>query len=162
MKPTPLLRRRCFAGAAAAAVVAAALLATIASPVAATTARAARTEKIQLRRTSHGKVLVDAAGFTVFRFSKDTGRKNTCLTTSECSTTWPALTTSAKPTAGPGVSSSLLSTIRLSNGQRQVTYAGHPLYRYALASERGETSYMGVRQFGGTWYAVSASGANVR
>jgi hypothetical protein len=36
------------------------------------------------------------------------------------------------------------------------------LYRYALASERGETSYMGVRQFGGTWYAVSASGANVK
>jgi hypothetical protein len=31
-----------------------------------------------------------------------------------------------------------------------------------VASERGETSYVGVRQFGGTWYAVGASGANVR
>jgi len=162
MKPTHLARRRSLAGAAAAAAVSAVVLAAIAGPVAATTARAAPTERIQLRHTSHGKVLVDASGFTVFRFSKDTGRKNTCLTTSECSTTWPALTTSGRPTAGPGVSSSLLSTIKLSNGQRQVTYAGHPLYRYSLASERGETSYMGVRQFGGTWYAVSASGANVR
>jgi predicted lipoprotein with Yx(FWY)xxD motif len=162
MKPTHLFRRRSLAGVATAAAAAAAALAVIAGPAAATTARAARTEKIQLRRTSHGKVLVDASGFTVFRFSKDTGRRNTCLTTSECSTTWPALTTSGRPTAGPGVSASLLSTITLSNGQHQVTYAGHPLYRYALASERGETSYMGVRQFGGTWYAVSASGANVK
>ena len=57
---------------------------------------------------------------------------------------------------------SLLSTIRLPNGTRQVTYAGHPLYRYSLASERGETGYAGIRQFGGTWFAVSASGGNVK
>jgi predicted lipoprotein with Yx(FWY)xxD motif len=146
----------------AALVAAVAIGALAAAPAGATSAHAARTEKIQLRRTSHGKVLVDASGFTVFRFSKDPAKKNTCLTVSECSTTWPALTTSGQPTAGPGVSSSLLSTIKLSNGQRQVTYAGHPLYRYALASERGETAYMGVKQFGGTWFAVSASGANVK
>jgi predicted lipoprotein with Yx(FWY)xxD motif len=143
-------------------VTAAVAIAAIAVPAGATSAHAARTEKIQLRHTSQGKVLVDSSGFTVFHFSKDTGKKNTCLTTSECSTTWPALTTSGQPTAGPGVSSSLLSTIKLSNGQRQVTYAGHPLYRYAVASERGETSYIGVKQFGGTWYALSASGANVK
>ena len=117
---------------------------------------------IQLRHTSVGKVLVDSSGFTVFRFSKDTAKKNTCLTTKECSTTWPALTTSGKPTAGPGVSSSQLSTITLPGGVHQVTYAGHPLYRYSLASERGETAYVGVKQFGGTWYALSASGANVK
>jgi len=162
MKPIHTLRRRSIVGAAATAVVTAVVFATIAGPVAATTAHAARTEKLQLRRTSLGKVLVDSGGFTVFRFSKDTGKRNTCLTTSECSTTWPALTTSGTPTAGPGVRASLLSTIRLPSGVRQVTYAGHPLYRYAVASERGETSYAGVRQFGGVWYAVSASGANVR
>jgi predicted lipoprotein with Yx(FWY)xxD motif len=152
-----VLRRGLLAGVTAAVAIAA-----IAVPAGATSAHAAHTEKIQLRHTSQGKVLVDSSGFTVFHFSKDTGKKNTCLTTSECSTTWPALTTSGQPTAGPGVSSSLLSTIKLSNGQRQVTYAGHPLYRYAVASERGETSYIGVKQFGGTWYALSASGANVK
>ena len=155
-------RTRIAPSAVLAAVLLAALAAVLAVPAGATSAHAARTEKIQLRHTSHGKVLVDASGFTVFRFSKDTAKKNTCVTTSECSTTWPALTTSGQPTAGPGVSASQLSTIKLPNGQRQVTYAGHPLYRYSLASERGETSYIGVRQFGGTWSAVSATGATVK
>jgi hypothetical protein len=72
------------------------------------------------------------------------------------------LSSSGRPTAGPGVNASLLSTIRLANGSTQVTYAGHPLYRYAAASERAETSYAGVKQFGGKWYAVSATGSNVK
>jgi predicted lipoprotein with Yx(FWY)xxD motif len=125
-------------------------------------AHASRAAKIQLRRTSLGKILVDTAGFTLYRFSRDTGKKNTCVASRECSTTWPALSSSGRPTAGPGVNASLLSTIRLANGSTQVTYAGHPLYRYAAASERAETSYAGVKQFGGKWYAVSATGSNVK
>jgi predicted lipoprotein with Yx(FWY)xxD motif len=159
MKRIRLLR----SGILALAVVIAALAACLdVAAGAATSAHAARSQKIQLRHTSIGTVLVDSSGFTVFRFSKDTGRKNTCITTSECSTTWPPLTSSGQPSAGPGVKSSLLSTIKLPNGTRQVTYAGHPLYRYSLAGERGETSYAGIKQFGGTWFAVSASGANVK
>lgn len=159
MKRITHLRLGLIATAAAGAAIAAV---GVAGPAAAAPAHAARAQMIQLRHTSVGKVLVDSSGFTVFRFSKDTGKKNMCLTTKECSTTWPALTTSGRPTAGPGVSSSQLSTITLPGGSHQVTYAGHPLYRYSLASERAETGYVGVRQFGGTWYAVSASGAIVR
>jgi predicted lipoprotein with Yx(FWY)xxD motif len=157
MKRTHPFCHSLLAGAAAAAAIGA-----IAVPAGATSAHAARTQMIQLRHTSIGRVLVDSSGFTVFRFSKDTGRRNTCLTTKECSTTWPALTTSGRPIAGPGVSSSQLSTITLPGGVHQVTYAGHPLYRYSLAGERAETAYAGFRQFGGTWYAVSSSGANVK
>jgi predicted lipoprotein with Yx(FWY)xxD motif len=147
---------------ATAAVTAALAVVLAAGAGAVTAAHSARTEKVQLRRTSFGRVLVDASGFVVYHFSKDTGKKNTCLTTSECSTTWPPLTTGAQPKAGPGVNASLLSTIKLPGGQRQVTYAGHPLYRYALSTEPGEDGYQGVKQFGGTWYAVSASGGNVK
>jgi predicted lipoprotein with Yx(FWY)xxD motif len=155
MKRTHLMPLAVLASAAIAAPLAAAAAA---QP----SAHASRAAKIQLRRTSIGKVLVDAAGFTLYRFSKDTGRKNTCVASRECSATWPALGSTGRPTAGPGVKASLLSTIRLPNGSTQVTYAGHPLYRYSAASERGETSYAGVRQFGGTWYAVSATGSNVK
>jgi predicted lipoprotein with Yx(FWY)xxD motif len=159
LKRIALLR----SGILAPAAVTAALAAVLAGAAgAATSAHAARTEKIQLRHTSFGKVLVDASGFVVYRFSRDTSKKNTCLTVKECSTTWPALTTSGRPTAGPGVSASLLSTTTLPNGKRQVTYAGHPLYHYALSTERGEAGYGGVKQFGGTWFALSASGGNVR
>lgn len=129
---------------------------------AAPSAHAARAQKLLLRHTSLGNILVDASGFTLYRFSKDTQAKNTCLTVKECSTTWPALTSSGQPTAGPGVKSSLISTIKLSGGTRQVTYAGHPLYRYAAAGERAETGYAGVKQFGGTWLALSASGSSIK
>jgi predicted lipoprotein with Yx(FWY)xxD motif len=134
----------------------------VAPAVAAPSARAASVQKLQLRSTSVGKVLVDSSGFTLFRFSKDTGAKNTCINSSECSATWPALTSSGKPTAGPGVKASLISTIKLPNGQHQVTYAGHPLYRYSAAGERAETGYVGAKQFGGTWLGVSASGSTVK
>lgn len=149
---------------AAAALFAAALTALAAVPAGASapTADASGAQRLQLRHTRLGSVLVDASGFTVYRFSKDTGSKDTCMSNRECAATWPALTSSGRPTAGPGVRSSLISTISLPGGKRQVTYAGHPLYRYAPASERAETSYVGVRQFGGTWMAVSASGGGIK
>jgi predicted lipoprotein with Yx(FWY)xxD motif len=126
------------------------------------TARAARTAKVQLRRTSVGKILVDGSGFTLFRFTRDARNKNACVKISGCSAIWPAFSTTGKPTAGQGVKASLLSTIKLPSGRRQVTYAGDPLYRYAEASEAGETVYVGAEQFGGKWYAVNAAGKAVK
>ncbi len=118
--------------------------------------------KVQLRHTEVGKVLVDAAGFTLYRFTKDPRNKNTCVKISGCASIWPALKTSGKPIAGPGVKASLLSTITLPNGSKQVTYAGHPLYLYAPSSEPAETSYVGFSAFGGVWDAVNAAGNPVK
>ena len=73
-----------------------------------------------------------------------------------------SLTTTGKPKAGPGVSASKLSTITLSGGAKQVTYAGHPLYLYSFASGPGDTSYVGAMQFGGSWYAINAAGHAVK
>jgi predicted lipoprotein with Yx(FWY)xxD motif len=147
----------------AAALFAASLTAIAAVPAGASApARAAAAQKLQLRHTSLGSILVDSSGFTLYRFSKDTGSQNTCMANRECGATWPALTSSGRPTAGPGVKASLISTIALSGGKRQVTYAGHPLYTYEPAGERGETGYIGVHQFGGTWSGVSASGGTVK
>ena len=44
----------------------------------------------------------------------------------------------------------------------QVTYAGHPLYTYTGDSGPGKTSYVGVKAFGGAWYALNASGGAVK
>jgi predicted lipoprotein with Yx(FWY)xxD motif len=125
-------------------------------------ASASRVAKVQLRHTSLGNVLVDTSGFTLFKFTKDGRNQDACVKISQCSGTWPALTTSGKPLAGPGVKASLLSTIKLPNGAKQVTYAGHALYRYANSEERGETTYVSAMQFGGTWYAVNAGGGTVK
>ena len=125
-------------------------------------AQDSRAAKIQLRHTEIGKVLVDSSGFTVYRFSKDPRNSDTCVKISGCTNLWPPLMSSGRPVAGPGVRSALLSTIKLPGGGRQVTYAGHPLYRYSAATEKGETGYVGAQQFGGSWYALNSAGGSVK
>jgi predicted lipoprotein with Yx(FWY)xxD motif len=128
----------------------------------ATASRTAGTPTIKLTQRTVGKILT-VNGFTLYRFSHDgSGSKNTCVTMKNaCRQTWPALTTVNKPNTGPGVKRSLLGTTRLPSGKKQVTYAGHPLYRYS-ADTKGSTYYVGFFAFGGYWYAVNANGKNVK
>lgn len=134
----------------------------LAAPQRSPAAGASRAARVQLRSTSQGRILVDGSGFTVYRFTRDARNRDTCVGIIECTSIWPPLRTSGRPTAGPGVKASLLSTIALPGGARQVTYAGHPLYLYAPSTERGETAYIGALNFGGTWLAVNAGGGLVR
>jgi predicted lipoprotein with Yx(FWY)xxD motif len=126
------------------------------------TAHVARVAKVQVRTTSLGKVLVDGSGFTLYMFTRDTRNRDTCVKISMCTGTWPPFTTTGKPRVGTGVSASKLSTITLSGGRKQVTYAGHALYGYAFASGAGDTSYAGTPEFGGTWEAINAAGHGVK
>ncbi|HEY8304953.1 MAG TPA: hypothetical protein VIG42_10260 [Solirubrobacteraceae bacterium] len=125
-------------------------------------ADASRAVKIGVRHTGIGTILVNSAGRTLYEFTKDHVRSDSCVKIKECSEIWPPLRTSGRPTAGPGVRASLLSTITLRGGARQVTYAGHPLYIYSGDSGPGETSYVGEKAFGGTWYAIDAAGHTVK
>jgi predicted lipoprotein with Yx(FWY)xxD motif len=118
--------------------------------------------KIQLRSTSLGKVLANGSGFTVYVFTHDKKNLDTCVKVSGCTGTWPVLKTNGRALAEKGVRSSLLGTITLAHGVKQVTYAGHPLYRYVGDSAPGETEYVGTPEFGGTWYAINAAGKPVR
>jgi predicted lipoprotein with Yx(FWY)xxD motif len=120
-------------------------------------ARSSSAATVQLRHTSLGSILVSSSGRTLYEFTRDRTNKNSCAAISGCSQAWPSLKANGKPTAGSGVKASLLST---SGGQ--VTYAGHPLYLYSGDSGPGKTSYIGVKQFGGAWYALNASGGAVK
>jgi predicted lipoprotein with Yx(FWY)xxD motif len=128
----------------------------------ATAGSTATTPTIKLISTNKGKLL-SVGGFVVYRFSHDgTGHKNTCVKIKGCAGTWPALTTVGKPHTGPGVKASLLGTTKLPNGKHQVTYAGHPIYKYAFNYGKGSTLYVGVHQFKGFWYGVNAKGKVVK
>ncbi len=120
-------------------------------------ARSSSAATVQLRHTSLGSILVSSSGRTLYEFTKDRANKSSCAAISGCSHVWPSLRASGRPTAGSGIKASLLST---SGGQ--VTYAGHPLYLYSGDSGPGKTSYVGVKQFGGSWYALNASGGAVK
>lgn len=125
-------------------------------------AHTARGAKLQLRHTSLGQILVNGAGHTVYAFTRDSRNHDRCATISGCTGIWPLLTTGGRPTLGRGVRRSLVGTIKLPGGARQVTYAGHPLYTYIADAGPGDTSYVGVSQFGGRWLALTAAGHTVK
>jgi predicted lipoprotein with Yx(FWY)xxD motif len=95
------------------------------------------------------------------------GGPNTC-TGSETDPTadWPALTTTGRPVAGPGVSPWLLGSVyRADLGAFQVTYAGHPLYLFDPStggSFAGEDFFETVGPvlfpWETAWYLVSPNG----
>jgi predicted lipoprotein with Yx(FWY)xxD motif len=121
-----------------------------------------RAAKVQVRHTALGNILANRRGLTLYVFSRDSRKHDSCMAISGCAGIWPVLKTGARPTAGSGVKRSLLGTITLPGGARQVTYAGHPLYTYIGDSGPGQTEYVGFDQFGGRWYAINASGRVVK
>jgi hypothetical protein len=58
------------------------------------------------------------------------------------------------------VSAAHIATIR-SDGRRQVTYYGHPLYYYVGDKGSGETKGQGLSEFGALWYVLSPNGRAV-
>jgi predicted lipoprotein with Yx(FWY)xxD motif len=138
----------------------AALLGLLAALVVAVSASAAGSGvRVDVRKTALGRVLVTAQGRTLYLFAPDKHGKSTCY--GSCATYWPPLLTSAKPSAGAGVTASMLGTTKRSDGKLQVTYDHHPLYRYAADAKAGQTSGEGVNASGGLWWAVSPAGAAV-
>jgi predicted lipoprotein with Yx(FWY)xxD motif len=117
--------------------------------------------KLQLRNTKKaGKILANGRGFTLYMFTKDKPNKDNCA--GSCAIVWPPLTTTGKVSLGKGVKRSLVGTITLPNGKKQVTYAKHPLYTYIADGGPGETSYIGRFQSGGRWYALNGAGRLVK
>jgi predicted lipoprotein with Yx(FWY)xxD motif len=123
----------------------------------ATTSASKRT--VEQRTTSLGKVLVNSEGRTLYLFKKDSHGKSAC--TGECAKFWPPLRVSGKPTAGAGISSSKLGTIRRSDGRPQVTYNGHPLYTFLQDTKAGQTHGEGLTAFGAKWFVLSPAGNQI-
>jgi predicted lipoprotein with Yx(FWY)xxD motif len=106
-----------------------------------------------------GKILVDSKGRTVYLFQKDTGPMSTC--SGACASDWPPVTTTGKPTAGTGLTASVLGTTKRSDGKTQVTYKGHPLYLYIGDQSAGDTNGQKVNAFGALWYVLTPAGSAV-
>jgi predicted lipoprotein with Yx(FWY)xxD motif len=138
------------------AAAALASLALLSTALAATGSQAAR---VSAADSSLGKIIVDGHGRTLYLFEKDSRGRSACSGT--CAMYWPPLITRGKPIAGRGLKSSLLGTIRRANGARQVTFAGHPLYRYALDTKAGQTNGEGLQDFGAGWDALSPAGKKI-
>lgn len=107
--------------------------------------------------TSLGTIVVNGAGMTVYFFDHDKPNETASTCTGACLALWPAvITASATPTIS-GVTGTV-GTITGTDGAKQVTLNGLPLYTYAADKEAGDTSGQG---FGGIWWVVDANGAKV-
>lgn len=106
-----------------------------------------------------GKYLVGSSGRALYLWVADPNGKSVCA--GSCAKFWPPLTTTSTPVAGGGVTSSQLGTITRSDGQKQVTYDGHPLYTFLLDRSKGEFKGQGSDNFGAKWWLVAPSGAAI-
>jgi predicted lipoprotein with Yx(FWY)xxD motif len=104
-----------------------------------------------------GKIL--AAGpkkLTVYMFASDHGSVSTCY--GACATAWPPVITTGTPKAQGGAIAAKIGTITRSEGAKQVTYAGRPLYYYTPDSNEAAISGQGLNSFGALWWVMSPSG----
>lgn len=120
---------------------------------------AAHAATVATARTGLGTIIVDGRGRSLYLFEKDAHGRSACSGT--CTVYWPPLLTTGKTTALAGAKASLLGSVRRSDGSRQVTYAGHPLYFFSGDAKRGQTNGEGLKDFGAGWYVVTPAGKKI-
>ena len=117
---------------------------------------AAARPSLQLRKTSLGRIVVDARSRTLYLFEKDKTTRSRCY--GQCAKFWPPAL-AGKATVGRGLSAGRAGTTRRRDGKRQLTYGGHPLYRFLQDANRpGSTKGQKVDAFGAEWYVVGSNG----
>jgi predicted lipoprotein with Yx(FWY)xxD motif len=114
---------------------------------------------ITTKSGSAGTYLTDGSGRAVYLWVKDGMNKSEC--SGACASAWPPVPASGTVTASGGATSSDLGSITRSDGSKQVTYDGHPLYYFSGDSGPGTTNGQGSDGFGAKWWLVSPAGASI-
>ena len=101
-------------------------------------------------------VVLDGAGFTLYRFDKDTTNPPASNCNGTCATTWPPeLVEPGSKVFLVGVPKSEIGVIRRADGTLQLTIGNSPIYRFSGDMNPGDTHGEGV---GGTWFGVTPTG----
>jgi predicted lipoprotein with Yx(FWY)xxD motif len=103
-----------------------------------------------------GSVLVTSGHQPVYILSTDPSGSSKC--SGSCAKAWKPISVSGSPKAGSGVTSSLLSSFKRSDGTTQVEYNKHALYSHGGSP----ASVAGTASDGGVWYLINVKGAPVK
>jgi predicted lipoprotein with Yx(FWY)xxD motif len=114
---------------------------------------------IGVATTPLGKVVVDSRGRTLYLFEADRKGKSACY--GACAKAWPPVIVVGKPKAGPGARATLVGVVMRKDGKQQVTYRGHPLYRFFKDTTKGQVKGQGLDFFGGEWYVLTPAGVKL-
>ena len=113
-------------------------------------------------------ILVTSTGQTLYEYLGDDPAHKpypNCRNdpTYHCTKTWPPLLTKGAPVAGKGAQQKLLGTVKRPEGTLQVTYAGHPLYRWVGSPPDTKASDVFGQNVGpGLWYVLAPSGKSIK
>ena len=121
------------------------------SPAAAASGGALTTAKV-----GGATLLTNSKGFTLYWFVPDTSTTSKCNGT--CAHYWPPVPGPAS--AGSGVTGTL-GVITRSNGAKQATWDGHPLYTYVGDTSPGMAKGNGLNISGGVWHEIALTGKAV-
>ena len=100
--------------------------------------------------------LVSGSGRAIYLRVADKRGRSHCK--GACAKAWPPVVSTAAPIAGSGANSADLGTTTRSDGSKQVTYNGHPLYFFLGDQTPGATYGQGSDNFGAKWWLVAPSG----
>jgi predicted lipoprotein with Yx(FWY)xxD motif len=126
------------------------------TPTASSTNAAATsaTTTLESGKVGSATVLTNSKGFTLYWFAPDTPTQSKC--NGSCATYWPPV--SAPATAMSGVKGTI-GEITRSDGKKQATWNGHPLYTYVSDTKPGEAKGNGLNLSGGLWHDIVLSGS---
>jgi predicted lipoprotein with Yx(FWY)xxD motif len=102
---------------------------------------------------SGAQVLTTAKGMTIYWFVIDPKGKSKCY--GSCAHYWPIV---KGPVSGSGLSGTF-GTITRTDGTKQATWNGHPLYTYIGDTAPGQAKGNNLNIEGGVWKEVALSGS---
>jgi predicted lipoprotein with Yx(FWY)xxD motif len=108
---------------------------------------------------SAGSFLTNGSGRAVYLWTKDAKNMSDC--SGACAGAWPPVPATGTVTASGGAQASDLGMITRSDGTKQVTYDGHPLYYFAGDTGPGQVTGQGSDGFGAKWWLVAPSGTQI-
>ncbi|GAA2808224.1 COG4315 family predicted lipoprotein [Kribbella solani] len=103
-----------------------------------------------------GTVVVDGNGRAVYVFDKDTKNKSNCE--GGCLAQWPAVAAGTGTPRLTGISPSLVGSITRSDGTKQLTINGMPIYLFARDTQAGQAN---GQAFGGIWWVIGPDGKKI-
>lgn len=110
---------------------------------------------LKVAASTFGQILVTGTGRTIYMFAADKNGQSSC--TSTCLQYWPIVSAPASIASPAGVTATL-GVLNRSDGSKQLTVNGMPVYTYAGDTTAGATSGQGKNLSGGLWWVLSPGG----
>lgn len=104
-----------------------------------------------------GAVVTDGSGRTLYVFGEDTSNPAKSNCDGACAALWPPVWAGSGTPQLNGIQAEAGTVVR-SDGTKQLTLGGLPVYLYTKDTKAGDTNGQGIR---GKWWAISPAGEKI-